>query len=670
MNVSDLAQETNIAELLSDDELITIGKECMDGYMRDELSRAEWLTRSAESLEAAMQILKPKSFPWANCSNVKFPLITIAALNFASKAYPALINGVEIVKQRVVTADPDGTITEKADRVGKHMSYQLLEMMPWEEQTDRALIVASILGVAFKKTIRCNSENVSDLVMPTDLVVNYFARDLASSERVTHLFEMCKNDLYENYMAGIFLEHADNLPSTQPTNDATDASNKIQGKEDTGETTYFMAEQSCFIDLDKDGYKEPYAVTFDRVTGKVYRIHARYFSNDIKYVASGKNKGKIQRIEAENYYTKVPFIPSPDGGFYDIGFGTLLNPINESVNTAINQSFDAATMATLGGGFLGRGIKIKGGESSFKPGEWKQTDSPGEELARNIVPHPSRDPSPVLLQLVQYLVGYAERISGATELESGVLPDNAKTGAVELINQNGQKIFNAIYKRIWRSFKEEFKKLYKLNQIYVTNDGYLDNNQYFEITAEDYSGNPNDICPVADPNIISDSDKLRQALLVASRSETTGMYNSYEVEKRLLKSVTVPAIDQILPDPQGPNAPPPPPDYAAMEMELQTREIAVKEAKLQAETQAKMLDLMTKAKESEAYIGEMQARAILLLEQARNTSTEEEINAINAQIQAGKLEIDAEKMQIEKLKLMIDAIKEGKNGTGAMESLA
>lgn len=267
----------------------------------------------------------------------------------------------------------------------------------------------------------------------------------------------------------------------------------------------------------------------------------------------------------------------------------------------------------------------------------------------------------MMLELVRYLVGYAERISGATEIESGVLPDNAKTGAVELVNQNGQKIFNAIYKRIWRSLKDEFKKLYKLNQIYVENDGYMDNNTYVEITKEDYSENPNNICPVADPNIISDSDKLRQSLMVASRSEVTGMYNAYEVEKRLLKSVNVPAIEQILPDPQGPNAPPPPPDYAAMEMRLNEREIAVKEAKQQAEAAAKELDLTTKARESEAYISEMQARALLLFEQARSTGAEEEVNAINAQIQASKLQIDAEKLNNDKLKLMLDAIKGQKN---------
>lgn len=46
-------------------------------------------------------------------------------------------------------------------------------------------------------------------------------------------------------------------------------------------------------------------------------------------------------------YTKFGFVPNPDGGFYDIGFGVLLGPLNESVNTLINQLIDAGTLNNL-----------------------------------------------------------------------------------------------------------------------------------------------------------------------------------------------------------------------------------------------------------------------------------------------------------------------------------
>lgn len=85
----------------------------------------------------------------------------------------------------------------------------------------------------------------------------------------------------------------------------------------------------------------------------------------------GEN-GKIVSIEAIQYYTKYGFIPNPDGGFYDIGFGRLLGPLNNSANTIINQLVDAGSLSNLQAGFIGKGLRIKMGESRFNQENGKQ----------------------------------------------------------------------------------------------------------------------------------------------------------------------------------------------------------------------------------------------------------------------------------------------------------
>jgi hypothetical protein len=77
----------------------------------------------------------------------------------------------------------------------------------------------------------------------------------------------------------------------------------------------------------------------------------------------------------------------------------LLGPLNEGVNTAINQIFDAGTMANSNGGFLGRGAKIRGGVYTFAPWEWKRVDSTGDDLRKSLVQLPTREPSAVLLSV-------------------------------------------------------------------------------------------------------------------------------------------------------------------------------------------------------------------------------------------------------------------------------
>ena len=357
MKIEELVASPNIAKDLADEKVQEIGRLCKDGYDADKQSRTPWEEWSAKSLKLALQVAEHKTFPWPGCANVKFPLLTIAALAWHSKAYPALIQGDDVVKYKVIGKDPDNVKADRASRKGKYMSYKLLETSTWEEQTDKGLLVLAIQGTIFKKTVRDNNakRNCSDLVMPQDLVVNYYTTDMESAVRVSHRFTLSKNTVREYVLQGLFL---DKLTQTevQPIGPLQAAKDKAQHLTTPQESTVFnLVEQSCWLDLDEDGYSEPYAVTFDEQTGKVVRILARYYKNDIKRVETGENKGEIYKIIPENYYTKFELIPSPDGGFYGIGFGLLLGPINESVNTALNQVFDAGTMKTLGGGFLGRG---------------------------------------------------------------------------------------------------------------------------------------------------------------------------------------------------------------------------------------------------------------------------------------------------------------------------
>ena len=111
-------------------------------------------------------------------------------------------------------------------------------------------------------------------------------------------------------------------------------------------------------------------------------------------------KGKVVSIEAKQYYTKYGFIPNPDGGFYDIGFGVLLGPLNESVNTLINIQIDSGHMSALQSGFIGKGLRLKAGDNSFRPGEWKMAPASGDDLRKQVLPLPLKEPSDVLFQLM------------------------------------------------------------------------------------------------------------------------------------------------------------------------------------------------------------------------------------------------------------------------------
>ena len=100
-----LQDAENINELLTEDESATIGKRVLEAYRADVTSRQRWTDQMEEADKLAMQITESKSYPWPNSANVKFPLLTIAAMQFAARAYPALVTAPDLVKYPVQGKD-------------------------------------------------------------------------------------------------------------------------------------------------------------------------------------------------------------------------------------------------------------------------------------------------------------------------------------------------------------------------------------------------------------------------------------------------------------------------------------------------------------------------------------------------------------------------------------
>lgn len=615
-NINDLMYEANIAELLCKEDLEKIGMQVVKDFDNDLLSRSSWEKRTETSLKLALQVVETKNFPWANASNVKFPLITIAALQYHARSYPVLIDSDLPVKCRVVGDDKDGLRALRSTRVEQHMSYQLLEEdEDWESEMDKVLITQPIIGCAFKKTYRdvVNKHNVSENVLARDLVVNYWTKSLETAPRVTHILQMQKNEIYERTARGLWLEgisegrqqQYSSVAMGNPLQNAKDKAQGMQPPEPNDESTPIeILEQHRFIDFDGDGYAEPYIVYVRRDNKKVARIVARYTDKDVE-----RNKDDvILSIKAEQYFTKYPFIPSPDGGFYDLGFGVLLGPLNESINTIINQLVDAGTMANTAGGFLSRGIKLRGGNYSFNPMEWKHVDTTGDDLRKGIVPLPVREPSQVLFTLLNLLIDYGERIGGSVDILSGQNPgQNTPAETTRTMAEQGMKIFNGIFKRTHRSLKQEFRKLYRLNQIFVTdNTPYVSNAKGTGIVlASDYEGPVTDVMPTADPSITSDAQRLNQAAAIAARvAATPGLYNRYEAEYTFLKAIKVTNIDRILPDPKGPNAVPPP---VNPKVQIEQMKQQAKQASDQLNMKMALLKLMGEAELNQAQIQKLEA---------------------------------------------------------------
>ncbi len=618
-------ESANIADEIDDSILGEMGQRVSREYEIDNNSRNDWMAKSKKAMDLAMQVAETKQYPWPRASNVIYPLMTTAAIQFAARAYPAIIQNKNVVKGVVVGEDQGvpainpqtgvpplvnpqtgqpmwivepGAKRNRAGKIGEHMSWQLLDEQPeWEEETDRLMHILPIAGCAFRKTYFNPGldRNMSILVTAPKVVVNYHAKSLEIAPRITEEVMLYPLEITENERAGLFREI--NYSSSSVDSNDEDAPQEF-------------LEQHRWWDLDEDDYPEPYVITVHKASSQVVRIVARYDYDSIKFRASD---GMVVKIEPVHYYTKYDFLPNPEGGIYGVGFGQLLRPINEAINTSLNMLIDSGHLAVTGGGFIGKGLSMHTGNVRFVPGEYKAVNATGAAVKDNIVPLSFPGPSSVLFQLLGTLIEAGKEISAVKDVLTGEQKSAniPATTTLALIEQ-GLKTFTAIYKRIHRSLKQELDKIYRLNAMYLPEEGagYRVNNEWKSISRQDYQKGSG-VEPVSDPSMVSDMQKLGRAQFLMTFANDP-WFDARKIRERVLDAAMIEKADELL----VPSLPPNP------EMLEKAAKMQQSEKRVQAEALKDM------------------AQAVLFITQADTLLGDQHLEWAKHQLQAIKVEIE------------------------------
>ncbi len=585
----------NLAVDLEEDELTRIGETVWREYDIDRKSREEW-ERQAEEARKLFKLIAPaKTFPWPNASNVIYPMVAQAALNFHSRAYPNLIKDRQVVKGKVTGADVRGEKSARAQRCGEAMSYYILEKMDsWESEMDVLLLDYAIVGTAFKKTWFDPRRNrvVSDWVKAEDLVVHYACRDLERAPRITHKYELFFNEIVENVRSGAFSDVELGEPSGGGESDPGDENRP-----------YTLLEQHRWLDLDGDGYEEPYIVTIEEETHTVLRIKARYDEDGIEM----REKGRLVRIVPNEYFTWFPFIPCDS--VYAVGYGLLLGHPNRTINALINQVIDAGSLQNAGGGFFKAGaVDFDGGrrrQIEFKLGEYKPLQFAGDDINKVLWERRSQGPAPVLFNALELMIGSSEKLANITEVLMGASPgaNASPTTTVALIEQGLQQ-FSAIYARLHRALKSEFAKIRRLivrNQQDFTKFERA-NGFYEDIIPGDLDDDGMvDVIPVSDPQSVTNVQKMMKAEL-GVKLLRMGL-NDNELLRVYLEAANFENIDKILPPADAPPPIDPKVELEKASLELENRRVTMEEHRMamdMAESKAKILEARARALKSVA----------------------------------------------------------------------
>jgi chaperonin GroES len=225
-----------------------------------------------------------------------------------------------------------------------------------------------------------------------------------------------------------------------------------------------------------------------------------------------------------------------------------------------------------------------------------------------VFPLPVREPSNVLFQLLGLLIQSGKELASVAEIMVGKMPgQNTPAYTTKETVEQGMKLFTAIYKRIYRSLKSEFRKLYQLNKRYLDPQAMVDVLDT-EMQQSDYQGDDKDIIPSADPGAASSSDKFAKVQQIFPLVQL-GTINVQELTKRAVEAQEQPNAEALI---QQPPPPQPDPKAQALQMKAQIdgkkaemdmakgqQEMQIKQEMAKLDMQVKMFDLQIKKMEAQ-----------------------------------------------------------------------
>lgn len=580
MSMPNIAVALSAAPVDGKNSLQAIAARVCEDYELDENSRKPWLEKNAEAMKLAMLVAEEKNYPFENAANIKFPLLTTAALQFNARAYPAIVPPDRVVKCKVRGRDETGAKAARGDRVSEFMSDQFIHEMPeWEEDTDRILIMLPIVGSVFRKFwydpgLR---RNRSRLVTAEDFVVNFRASSLEATPRFTEKLRLYPYEIEERIRDGRFLEFEYRNTGADDEN-KTDHSGEGSSHDDDDGPQLFL-EQHRLLDLDEDGYPEPYIVTVHKETQKVVRIVANYKQDTVTIAADGR----IGAIRRQDYFVHYQFMPNPEGGFYGLGFGWLLSSTNETINSTLNQLLDAGHMANMQGGLISAVLGVKEKNIKIERGEWRVLNT-AVPIKDAVMPMSYKEPSSVLFNLLGLMIDMGKEVAAVKDVLTGEgQGKNASPTTTLALIEQGLQVFTSIYKRIHRTLKFEFGICGRLNETNVTPEAYV---AFFDDPAvnpqADFNAKDMDILPVSDPQSVTKMQKLAKAEMLMAVGGNDPLFNPIEVRKRFLEAADVEDVDKLLMPPPEPD----PEEAAFMDAvkDLGLQEQVAKIKKLQADT--------------------------------------------------------------------------------------
>lgn len=537
----------NLAEYIDESVLQSLANDLISDFNDDVGARKDWIQTYVDGLELLGLKIEERAEPWEGACGVYHPLLAEAVVKFQAETMMDTFPAMGPVKTQIIGKETPEK-KEAAQRVQDDMNYQLTDVMKeYRPEHERMLWGLALAGNAFKKVYFDPSLNrqVAMYVTAEDVVVPYGASSLESAERVTHVMRKTKNEVVRLQHEGFYKD----VDLGDPVNVMDEIEKKIAEKlgfKATTDDRFKLLEMH--VELNLEGYEHtdeksgeptgialPYVVTIEKGTNNVLAIRRNWRPEDKLYTKRA-------------HFVHYPYIPG--FGFYAFGLIHLIGAYAKSGTSLIRQLVDAGTLSNLPGGFKTRGLRVKGDDTPIAPGEFRDVDVPSGAMRDNIMPLPYKEPSQVLMALMNQLVEEGRRFAGMADLQISDMSAQAPVGTTLAILERTLKSMSAVQARIHYAMKQEFKLLKDIIRDYTPPDYEYEPIEGSRMAKqEDYDMVY--VLPVSDPNASTMAQKVVQyqaALQLAQGAPQ--LYDLPLLHRQMLEVLGIKNYQKLVPMPE------------------------------------------------------------------------------------------------------------------------
>lgn len=538
----------NLAEKLGNLELDKIALKYLDLIEKDKQAREERDKQYEEGIRrTGLGHDAPGGAQFTGASKVVHPVMAEACVDFAARAIKELFPPDGPVRTKII-----GEMTEEkvaiAERKRDYMNWQLTEQIEeYRDEQEQMLTQLPLGGSQFLKLWYDDKKKrpCAEFVPIDNIYLPFASGNFYTASRITEVQDITQEEFELRVATELYkdvdLYMTSDVPEESKAQKATD---KIEGrtlKSDNIDGIRRVYHIFTWLELEDDTYSKgdraPYILMIDENESSVVGLYRNWEDGD-------------DTCTKLDWIIEFKFIPWR--GAYAIGLPHLIGGLSAALTGALRALLDSAHINTAPTMLKLKGARISGQSTTIEPTQVSEIEgAPGVDDVRKIaMPVPFNPPSPVLFQLLGYLSDAAKGVVTTSEEKIANITSNAPVGTTQALIEQGAAVFSSIHARLHDSQRRVFKVLGRLNRWYVEEQRKNEIVADLKITSEDFKTN-SDVIPVSDPHIFAESQRYAQIQTLAARAQANpDLYNRLAVEKRILRQIKLPDINDVLPDPQ------------------------------------------------------------------------------------------------------------------------